>query len=142
LACHSIPDLALNDRSIPQREFHPARQNPRHLLPLPAAFAPDPVTADAAALIDHLSGGIYSDVDENGITYRVRFSLAGNPDGGPNVKTLRVKVGLQEFTTPLSTSQILTAKEPKPPGQRWAGRTRSRNLPPKRLRHAFDRESG
>ena len=39
-----------------QREFHLARQNPRHLIPLPAALgAPDPVSADAAAVLERLS---------------------------------------------------------------------------------------
>lgn len=43
-------------------------------------------------------GAVYTDVNTSaGITYRVWFSMAGNPDGGPNVKTLMVKVGPQEF---------------------------------------------
>jgi site-specific recombinase XerD len=42
-----------------QREFHLARQNPRHLIPLPAALgAPDPVSADAAAVLERLSTAI------------------------------------------------------------------------------------
>jgi integrase len=40
-----------------QREFHLARQSPRHLLPLPAPLSPgDPDTADAAAVVERLSG--------------------------------------------------------------------------------------
>ncbi|MDP2997287.1 MAG: tyrosine-type recombinase/integrase [Bryobacterales bacterium] len=42
-----------------QREFHLARQNPRHLLPLPAsAVAPDPDLADAPTLLQRLSATI------------------------------------------------------------------------------------
>ena len=39
-----------------QREFHLARQSPRHLLPWPLpATAPDPDTADAPAVLQHLA---------------------------------------------------------------------------------------
>ena len=42
-----------------QREFHLARQNPRHLLPLPASIArADPLQADAQAFTDRLSSAI------------------------------------------------------------------------------------
>src|SRR5207248_11788985 len=42
-----------------QREFHLARQSPRHLIPLPAALAvPDPDLADAPAFLERLSGAI------------------------------------------------------------------------------------
>jgi integrase len=39
-----------------QREFHLARQTPRHLIPLPASLTPaDPDVMDAAAVVDRLS---------------------------------------------------------------------------------------
>ena len=42
-----------------QREFHLARQNPRHLLPLPASLAPsDSDSLDAPAVVDRLSAAI------------------------------------------------------------------------------------
>src|SRR5207302_5760465 len=42
-----------------QREFRLARQSPRHLVPLPAsAAAPDPDTADVAAVVERLSAAI------------------------------------------------------------------------------------
>lgn len=42
-----------------QREFHLARQSPRHLLPWPLPVgAPDPDTADAPAVVRHLSAAI------------------------------------------------------------------------------------
>jgi hypothetical protein len=42
-----------------QREFHLARQAPRHLLPLPAAMAaPDPDAANAAAVLERFSAAI------------------------------------------------------------------------------------
>jgi site-specific recombinase XerD len=42
-----------------QREFHLARQNPRHLIPLPAsAAAPDPETAEAPAVLQRLDAAI------------------------------------------------------------------------------------
>jgi hypothetical protein len=42
-----------------QRKFHQARRNPRHLVPLPPAYAAsDPLRADAAAVTDRLSGAI------------------------------------------------------------------------------------
>jgi hypothetical protein len=42
-----------------QHEFHLARQNPRHLIPLPAsATAPDPETADAPAVLQRLDAAI------------------------------------------------------------------------------------
>jgi len=42
-----------------QREFHLARQNPRHLIPLPTALrAADPMVADAGAVRDRLSTAI------------------------------------------------------------------------------------
>jgi len=42
-----------------QHEFHLARQNPRHLIPLPAsAAAPDPETAEAPAVLQRLDAAI------------------------------------------------------------------------------------
>lgn len=42
-----------------QREFHQARQNPRHLLSFPASVGkPDPETADARAVAERLSSAI------------------------------------------------------------------------------------
>ena len=42
-----------------QREFHLARQSPRHSVPVPALLTtPDPDAADAAAVVDRLSAAI------------------------------------------------------------------------------------
>ena len=42
-----------------QREFHLARQRPRHLVPIPASLAtPDPDTIDATAVVERLSAAI------------------------------------------------------------------------------------
>ncbi len=42
-----------------QREFRRAQQNPRHLIPLPAAIAtPDPDLADVPAIVERISGTI------------------------------------------------------------------------------------
>ena len=39
-----------------QREFHLAQRSPRHLIPLPAPLTPtDPLTVDAAAVVERLS---------------------------------------------------------------------------------------
>ena len=43
-----------------QREFHLARQKPRHLLPLPAVLSsPDPDTVDSSGVVDRLSAAIH-----------------------------------------------------------------------------------
>src|SRR5258706_6242073 len=42
-----------------QREFHLARQSPRHLIPLPASLnTPDPDLADATTVLDRISTAI------------------------------------------------------------------------------------
>jgi hypothetical protein len=79
-----------------QREFHLARQHPRHRIPLPAsATLPDLDTADAAAVLQRLSAAVrvldlYRQHEHCGLAKGLQLLLR---------RLIRVRSGFQKLTS-------------------------------------------